>query len=219
MINLQHSPFPPALVLILCTSHSLSADMAWDKALSSHFWHKKLECLLDVWHRTCLAPSDIHKARTQSLFSAGLVSLRHKATQTACPNRKAAASYLLTPHAQSRKLLQAHSLPAVPSHCQSHRATASGLTRRAWACSCCPAQPKQLGGISVKERRSSFVPHTWASFHWCPHSSISRQGEPASQWILKIPLHSPGEKKKKKISLPKQNMSSRRALSFTESLF
>lgn len=99
----------------------------------------------------CLAPSDIHKARTQSLFSAGLVSLRHKATQTARPNRKAAVSYSLTPHAQSRKLLQAHSLPAVPSHCQSHRATASGLTRRAWACSCCPAQPKQLGGICEGE--------------------------------------------------------------------
>lgn len=195
MINLQHSPFPPALVHILCTPHSLSADMAWAKAISSHLWHKKLESLLGIWHKMYLAPSDIHKARIQSLFSAGFVSLRHKATQTACPNQKASVSCSLTPHTQARELLQAHSLPAVPSHWQSH--WASGLTLRAQTCSCCPAQSKQLGGISTKER-SSFVPHTRASFHCCPHTTVF-QGKRSLHHIefWKFPSTSQGKKKPK----------------------
>lgn len=192
MINLQHSPFPSALVHILCTPHSLSADMAWAKAISSHLWHKKLESLLGIWHKMHLAPSDIHKARIQSLFSAGFVSLRHKATQTACPNQKASVSCSLTPHTQARELLQAHSLPAVPSHWQSH--WASGLTLRAQTYSCCPAQSKQLGGISTKER-SSFVPHTRASFHCCPHTAVF-QGKRSLHHIefWKFPSTSQGKK-------------------------
>lgn len=113
--------------------------MAVDKALSSHLWHKKLEGLLGVWHKMCLAPSGTHKARTQSLFSAGLVLWAIRLHQLHVPTKRLQWADHWASH-QSRKFLQAHSLPAVPSHCQSHQTTASESQ------SSCMESPWRRGG-------------------------------------------------------------------------
>lgn len=51
-----------------------------------------------------------------------------------------------------------------------------GLTLSTWVSSCSLPQPKQLCEISMKERRSSFVPHTWSYFCRYPQQHFKARG-------------------------------------------
>lgn len=201
MINLQHSPFP--LPWYTSCVHHTTFLLTWfeTKPFPVISGTKSWSVCL-VSGTKCVLPHLIFtQPEHNPCFLLGLfvwdIRLHKLHVQTKRLQWAVHSCLTLSPGSSS-KLTACLLFP----HTVSATATASGLTQRAWACSCCPAQPKQLGGISVKERMSSFVPYTWTSIYRCPHSDISRQGEPASQRLPKTPLHTPREKKKN-ISLPK----------------